>query len=177
MKKNGFTLVELLAVIVILGVIGMIVFPAVQTTIKKNKEKLYVQQINSLVDAASKYVVDHDADHLDRFITYTGGTITGSNTCKLAIGTNSSVLVTGGYLKNSGNMKDPITGNNLNGYILIKWSMDTNQYEIKYYNKDSAHRDGSNNKTYLNNMANLYKNDWSTSYNNTSVESIQYCNY
>ena len=38
-NKKGFTLVELLAVIVILGVLLMIAVPAVQNVIKKAKNK------------------------------------------------------------------------------------------------------------------------------------------
>ena len=39
--KKGFTLVELLAVITLLGLLSLIVVPVVDKIIKDNKEKLY----------------------------------------------------------------------------------------------------------------------------------------
>ena len=40
--KKGFTLVELITVLIILAVIGLIVFPTVNSTIKESKEKAYL---------------------------------------------------------------------------------------------------------------------------------------
>ena len=42
MKKKGFTLVELIAVIVILGLIGIIIVPTVNDTIQKQRKKTIV---------------------------------------------------------------------------------------------------------------------------------------
>lgn len=42
MNKKGFTLVELLAVLVILGVIMMIAIPTMMSTLDNNKKKTYV---------------------------------------------------------------------------------------------------------------------------------------
>lgn len=50
--KKGFTLVELIAVIFILGVIMTIAVVAVDKTIKDNKEQLYEIQISNIEDAA-----------------------------------------------------------------------------------------------------------------------------
>lgn len=50
--KKGFTLIELMAVIFILGVVGMIAVVAVDKVIKDNKEKLYQTQISNIEDAA-----------------------------------------------------------------------------------------------------------------------------
>ena len=47
-NKKGFTLVELLAVIVILGVLLMIAVPAVQNVIKKAKNNATQKQANYL---------------------------------------------------------------------------------------------------------------------------------
>lgn len=56
MKKKGFTLVELLGVIVILGIIATITVPIVQRTIIENTEEAYNDQIISFERAAKNYV-------------------------------------------------------------------------------------------------------------------------
>lgn len=53
--KKGFTLVELVASIIILGVIGLIAYPVVNSTIKNNKEKLYQSQIKEIEQAAESW--------------------------------------------------------------------------------------------------------------------------
>ena len=50
--KKGFTLVEVLAVITIIGVLALIVVPGVDSILKSNRDKLYESQINSIVEAA-----------------------------------------------------------------------------------------------------------------------------
>lgn len=50
--KRGFTLIEVMAVIIILSVIGVIAVVAVDKTIKDNNEKLYQMQISNIEDAA-----------------------------------------------------------------------------------------------------------------------------
>ena len=54
MKKNAFTLIELIAVIVILSLIALIVFPAVNSVIKNSKEKSFEQQKNAIIKAAKE---------------------------------------------------------------------------------------------------------------------------
>lgn len=61
-KNKGFTLVELLAVIVILGLIALIAVPMVLNNIKKTKEDLYNTQIELIKAGALSYVTDVIAD-------------------------------------------------------------------------------------------------------------------
>ena len=59
MKKNGFTLIELIAVIVILLIILTLSVPSLIGAIKSNKEKS-LEKINELIILAAKnYVVDY----------------------------------------------------------------------------------------------------------------------
>ena len=55
MKKKGFTLVELLSVIVILSLVLVIAVPSVNKYIKQSKEKAYNTQISTIIEAAQAY--------------------------------------------------------------------------------------------------------------------------
>lgn len=56
-NKNGFTLIELIAVITILAVIALITVPVVNKAITKSKEKSLEAQKETIVDAAKKYAL------------------------------------------------------------------------------------------------------------------------
>lgn len=60
-NKKGFTLVELLAVIVILVVLLMIAVPAVQNVIKKTKNNATQKQAELFIDAAKKMAIIDEA--------------------------------------------------------------------------------------------------------------------
>lgn len=55
MKKNGFTLVEVLGVIVIMVVIFLLVFPSVNHIIEKSEETINDVQINKILNATYDY--------------------------------------------------------------------------------------------------------------------------
>lgn len=56
--KKGFTLVEMLAVIVVLGLLALIAIPTVLNKIKSTKEDLYDNQIEMIKSGATNYVTD-----------------------------------------------------------------------------------------------------------------------
>ena len=57
MKKNkGFTMVELLAAITILGIIMMIAVPNVLSIIDKNKKRTYVEDAKKIQSLAETYM-------------------------------------------------------------------------------------------------------------------------
>ena len=58
MKKKGFTLVELLAVIVILAVISLIATPMILGVIEKANKSAAIQSANGIMDAAEKYMIE-----------------------------------------------------------------------------------------------------------------------
>lgn len=59
MKKNGFTLVELLAVLAIIAIVGLIIVPTVDRAIKKSRQELYNVQVNNIKSAAKEYMMDN----------------------------------------------------------------------------------------------------------------------
>lgn len=56
MTKRGFTLVELLAVIVVLGLISLLTIPVVDRIIKDNREKADDVNVDTILNAAYDYV-------------------------------------------------------------------------------------------------------------------------
>lgn len=52
MNKKGFTLMELLATIVIIGIVLMIVYPEISKISKKNNDDLYKSYENMMVEYA-----------------------------------------------------------------------------------------------------------------------------
>lgn len=60
--KKGFTLVELLAVIVILGIIAVITIPRIQDVLQESQDDSYNLLSEKLVDKAKDYVNDNRLD-------------------------------------------------------------------------------------------------------------------
>ena len=59
MKKNAFTLVELLAIIVIMASMLLIILPSINNTIKNSEEKKKQDALNSIYMAAENYVMSN----------------------------------------------------------------------------------------------------------------------
>ena len=51
-NKKGFTLVEMLTIIVLIGLVMMIVFPAVSKLLKRNNEEMYQTYEDMMVEYA-----------------------------------------------------------------------------------------------------------------------------
>ncbi len=64
-NKGGFTLVELLAVIVILAIIAAIAVPSVAHVINNTKKDAKVAEAIQIVDAAKLYVASNNVDSSD----------------------------------------------------------------------------------------------------------------
>ena len=54
--KKGFTLIELICVIVLLGLTAMIAIPTINTAINNSKERAYNEQVTLIEDTARKYM-------------------------------------------------------------------------------------------------------------------------
>ena len=113
MFKKGFTLVELLAVIVILAVIALIATPIVKDSIANSKEQALKETINSIERAAYNYGYQNDIGY-------------DTNYKKLTL----DELISKGFLK--GDIINPVTNEKMNGCVLYRWNETNNQYEFKY---------------------------------------------
>ena len=57
--KKGFTLVELVVVIVILSLIALIVYPSINSVIRSSREKAYNDQVAIIIKAAKQWGIDN----------------------------------------------------------------------------------------------------------------------
>lgn len=60
MNKKGFTLMELLAVIVIISIVSLVVFPAIGTSLTRSKRNTYNKQVNNIENAAKEFLTEHN---------------------------------------------------------------------------------------------------------------------
>lgn len=114
-KNLGFTLVELLAVIIILGVIATIIFPAVGNIIKKSKQKTYNNQVEYILNASENWISANP-----KIVT------TYSTFC-----VKLSTLKTSGYLTNE-DIINPIDDTVMDGYVQFSYNTSYNQYDKEY---------------------------------------------
>ena len=117
--KKGFTLVELLGIIVVLGVIATIVTPVIQSTLTQNEEKVY----NALI----KQIEGNAKDYLE------------INTEKLPAEDGDKVQIKLGDIKTSGLMqisvKNPKTDNIISNesYVTVTREKNNYRYETTIY--------------------------------------------
>lgn len=118
MKKNAFTLIELLAAITILALLVLIAVPAVSKQLDEGKNKLYNSQIENIKASAKAWGAD--------------------NLFKLPED-DSCITITLGYLKDLGyldvNIQNPKTGEQFSDtdtFVNIKKSGNNYIYEVKF---------------------------------------------
>ena len=59
MKKNGYTIIELLVIVILLGVASFITIRGVSHALVDNKEELYQDDVHSILDSAKLYGMDN----------------------------------------------------------------------------------------------------------------------
>ena len=102
MNKKGFTLAELLGVIVLLSIVSVIAITTIDTKIKEGREKTCEVQEKSIIEAAKAYTID--------------------NPDKLPVGAPSEIsinkLINDGYLDKD--FKNPITERKYNDGSIVQ---------------------------------------------------------
>ena len=167
MNKKGFTLTELLAVITILAIILLIVFPVTKNAINKSRENAYEVQVNQIVEQTHRWAADNNnlLPDIDSKQTYY---------------VTLSELINGGYIKNSedGKLYDPRDNSEMNGCVVIKYSSNYNQY-IYYYNEvcDNYYTDAPT-ITFINNNEDYngwFNKNFFVNIEVTNAEGYDYC--
>ncbi len=111
--KKAFTLIELLAVLIILGVILAIIIPVTNGVINNSKQNAYDTQIEMLLDQALKYSVNNNLG-------------TSSETKSIQF----QDLINNGLISEL--PTNPKTSEQLQGCITYSWQTSINQYKFEY---------------------------------------------
>ena len=114
--KRGFTLVELLAVLILLGVVSLIAIPSIGKILNRSREKARESTKNELIKAAKNYYADNIKELPED----------GSHKC-LSV----SEIEENGYISND-DIVDPTTEEKLTGYVKIYFDNTYNQYTYEY---------------------------------------------
>jgi len=140
MKLNykGFTLVELLAVIAIMGMLAVIMVPTISGVIEENKKNNSVNLKNSIKSSARAYISDNRYE-----IKLDNKSCNNNNTKREIFSINNKtileskitveLLVNEGYLKsNSGEIINPETNKTINkgeSNIEVKYNCSSKDFE------------------------------------------------
>lgn len=67
MKNKGFTLIEVLAVVIVLGVLASVSFPIIKNTISANRKKAFEESLNGVVRSIELYVTNNGITNDETF--------------------------------------------------------------------------------------------------------------
>lgn len=120
LRKNekGLTLIELLAVLVIVGIIAAIAVPAIGGIMDKSKTKADIATVAMVKDAAEKYVVDKLA-------------LVDSTSASSSVDVKVSDLIDEGYLSKA------VTVNNIKEPTMVKIIKTGKVWTYKVYGGDT----------------------------------------
>lgn len=114
MNKKGFTLAELLGVITILGLLALLIVPAIDKTIKESNETLYQAQLGTIIEGAKEWSADHVSE-----LPVSGGSIT----------ITLLELKSGGYIPTD--IKNPKTEELFSDDVTVKITEHNSQYKYQ----------------------------------------------
>ena len=126
-KKNGFTLVELLAVVVIVAIIASVSVGVYLNSIKASKEKATLLAINNVKSAAELYSKEDSESFGWNYSYDKNGEKTGSYVC-LSV----QQLINGGFFNANFFEKDIYEDRiNVNSFIEVRKNLNSAEYETK----------------------------------------------
>jgi len=120
--KKGFTMIELLTVIIIIGVLALLIAPAVTNIIKDSKEKTFNIQVKSIEDSAENFIIEY----ID--------VLTVLNVSEVTI--DLKLLKDLAYVDYQ--IKDPIENKYFSDDSLINIKIINNQYSVTLYPKTAS---------------------------------------
>lgn len=114
--KRGFTLIEMLAVIALIGILGAISYPIVTREINKSKDNAFKTQIKYIENAAKRWSVKNNE------LLLLDGT---------AITVDVNTIKKDGFLENT-DIIDPRTNKVITGCVEIKYNIEYSQHVYKF---------------------------------------------
>lgn len=105
-SQGGFTLLELLVVVAIVGLLAATAIPIYQNALNKSRRMALAADLNALHTAFTRYYADHG-----KFPSDTGGD-------KLDLATLSP-LSTGGYFEQVGTLMNRLQDNQIHSYVAL----------------------------------------------------------
>ena len=158
-NKKGFTLVELLAVIVVLGIVASISIYAITNTIRKTKEKSYQVTINEIENMANDYLLENNGKLF--FISSNDGSETEYQCVTI------KQLIDAGYFKTdiTESLVDVDTNVNINDFVKITRNQNSKVISDIAYIKNDDSNDLDKCRSAFNSNANIRfeiePNEWS----------------
>ena len=117
MNKKGFTLIEMLAIIILLSVIALITYPIINNVVSDSKDEIYDKQISELVRLANTWVTKN-MDSLEI-----------KNGYKYYLSFNE--LFEQGFVSKE-DIINPKTGENLLGCMVVTYNSLTDGFDVEY---------------------------------------------
>ena len=133
MKKKGFTLIEVIIVLLLISIITLLITPALLNTGTASKEALKISKINAIKVAAMNYV-ENDVNKYSDCNSLSKQTDIKSN-CKITL----EKLINEDYLdkdKDVNTIMDPTTNEEMTGSAYACYDMNTSKFTIEYYEEE-----------------------------------------
>lgn len=142
MKDNGFTLIEMLAVIAIIGLLAIMITPAIMSVRKNVLENALANRVCTIENAAKDYAHDHINELKSSVTSNYAGEKTPNTNC---IYRNVNFLINNGYISSSNTyvVEDESTGQKKENQIIDPTtgiSMNNRRVCIRFDTNDAIKR-------------------------------------